>query len=131
MHNNAIELPRDQYAHPQAPTEWWWHIGTLQAGDRIFGFEATLSGHSQAQGATPPIMFSEIMITDVANQAHYQKTTGTLYDSNYAESDPSKPWYAKYAGENGDGAISMHSPADDVYSISLQASIKDPQHPRR
>jgi predicted secreted hydrolase len=71
-------------------------------------------------------MFSQIMITDVANQIHYQKTAGALYDSNYAESDPSKAWYAKYAGENGgDGAISMHSPADDVYSIALKASIKD------
>ncbi len=30
---SAISLPKDQYAHTGAPTEWWWHVGTLKSKD--------------------------------------------------------------------------------------------------
>ena len=35
----VLTLPKDMYLHLGAPTEWWWHIGTLRAGNRTFGFE--------------------------------------------------------------------------------------------
>ena len=42
---SEIELPRDQYAHSGAPTEWWWHVGTLESADgRKFGFEINATG---------------------------------------------------------------------------------------
>ena len=65
---NAIELPRDQYLHPTAPNEWWWHIGTLGAGDRVFGFEINAAMRSMF-GQT--ISFTEIMLTDVQGQIRY------------------------------------------------------------
>jgi hypothetical protein len=57
---SAIFLPADQYLHRGAPTEWWWHVGTLQSGDRIFGFEINAAAFSDRGYA-----FSQIMLTDV------------------------------------------------------------------
>ena len=36
-----LSLPKDMYLHQGAPTEWWWHTGTLRAGNRTFGFEVS------------------------------------------------------------------------------------------
>ena len=120
-----IQLPQDHYAHPDQPTEWWWNIGTLTAGDRVFGFEITVNARAAQDGA-PAINFTEIMLTDVASGAHYQRTAGTLFSPDWAESDPAKPWYAKMPApdENG-GAVSMTAPADNPLSMSVQASCKD------
>ena len=92
----AIDLPADQYLHRGAPTEWWWHIGTLKAGDRTFGFEinaASFEGNLH-------IGFTQIMLTDVANNAHYQRTTPfappLLFNGDlWAEHDPTRDWYAQ------------------------------------
>src|SRR5437588_4485088 len=35
----VLSLPKDMYLHVGAPTEWWWSIGTLRSGSRLFGFE--------------------------------------------------------------------------------------------
>ena len=83
----AIQLPQDHYAHPKAPTEWWWHIGTLTTlnKDRTFGFEVNATS---APGLN--ISFTQIMITDVQNQGHYQNTKIFPSDPKWAESDTSK-----------------------------------------
>jgi predicted secreted hydrolase len=120
-----IELPQDHYAHPDQPTEWWWIIGTLTSGDRVFGFEITVNGHSVAQGGEPAINFTEIMLTDVASGAHYQKTAGGLFSPDWAESDPAKPWYARMPAPDGNGSVSMTAPADDPLSMSVQAGFQD------
>src|ERR1700723_1455368 len=67
---SAIFMPADQYLHRGAPTEWWWHVGTLQSDDRIFGFEINTAAYSDRGFA-----FSQVMLTDVANAKHYQRTT--------------------------------------------------------
>ena len=72
---SAIFLPADQYLHRGAPTEWWWHVGTLKSGDRIFGFEINTAAFSDRGYA-----FSQVMLTDVANAKHYQ-TSDALYAS--------------------------------------------------
>jgi len=91
----VLRLPKDMYLHPGAPTEWWWYVGTLHAGNRTFGFEinaASFIGQGNA--------FSQISLTDVKNQQHYQRTThympGTAFNgSTWAQSNPTKPWTAR------------------------------------
>jgi|SRR5579871_4148088 len=89
----AIFLPADQYLHRGAPTEWWWHIGTLKAGERVFGFEINAAGFSDRGYA-----FSQIMLSDVANARHYQRSTtywppvGVDFD-NWAQHDPTRDWH--------------------------------------
>ena len=86
-------MPADQYLHRGAPTEWWWHVGTLKSGDRIFGFEINAAAFSDRGFA-----FSQVMLTDVANAKHYQRTTlytppvGVDFD-NWAQHDVTKDWH--------------------------------------
>src|SRR5438105_7945793 len=88
----VIRMPADQYMHRGAPTEWWWHIGTLRAGDRVFGFEINAASFTQ-------VGFTQIMLTDVKNARHLQRTTFYVpplaFDPNsWAEFDVVKDWSA-------------------------------------
>ncbi|MGK4568070.1 hypothetical protein [Flavobacterium sp. 3HN19-14] len=63
----ALQFPNDYYGHKDCPTEWFWHIGTLEAADgRKFGFEINAANFSI-------FGFTQIEITDVKNQVNYQK----------------------------------------------------------
>ena len=67
--NVVLSVPKDMYRHDGAPTEWWWHIGTLRAGDRVFGFEinaASFTGSSFAM--------TQLSVSDVQEQRHFQRT---------------------------------------------------------
>ncbi|NUR69493.1 MAG: hypothetical protein HOU81_01595 [Hamadaea sp.] len=57
------QLPADQAAHPDAPQEWWYVVGHLNAHGHEFGYEVQI-----VAGATPRTL---IAITD--------KTTGQYY----------------------------------------------------
>ncbi|MBI1683865.1 lipocalin-like domain-containing protein [Caulobacter hibisci] len=92
---SVIHLPADHYLHRDAPTEWWWHIGTLKAGERVFGFEINAASFP---GRAPAFGFSQIMLTDVQNQKHYQATTTynppAGYDpTTWAEHDVNRDWH--------------------------------------
>lgn len=113
-----INLPADQYAHPEANTEWWWHIGTLTAGDRAFGFEIALNG-----AAKSGFKFTQMMLTDVENQKHYQSTSGLSYTSDWAASQPGQPFYAVVNGPDGAGCMTAF--ASNPLDMSLQASFTD------
>jgi predicted secreted hydrolase len=117
----AIQLPQDHYAHGEAPTEWWWHIGTLKTvnQDRSFGFEVN------ATSVTGLASFSQIMITDVRNQKHYQNSTVFAFDPKWAERDSSKPWYVKLGSPGHDGAVSMTAPGTDITFMNISASFVD------
>ncbi len=98
--NVVLHLPADMYMHPGAPTEWWWHTGTLKAGSRTFGFEINAASFAKDNFA-----FGQVMLTDVDKNMHYQRTTPylppLLYDpARYAEADPSKSWYARLGDES-------------------------------
>lgn len=93
----VLSLPKDMYRHKDAPTEWWWHIGTLRAGDRVFGFEINAA-------AFPGQMFAmtQVALSDVEAGRHYERTQvyipkpiGTFDISTWAEGDPSRDWYAR------------------------------------
>jgi predicted secreted hydrolase len=125
-----IVLPRDQYAHPDAPTEWWWHIGTVHSGDRDFGFEinATRNG-KEALGA---YAFSQIMVSDVASEKHYHRTTVQEFDPGWAESDPAKSWYVRLPGDaKTSGAILMNGPAGDPNLMTAYATFDDAETGKR
>lgn len=125
-----IVLPRDQYAHPDAPTEWWWHIGTLRSGDRVFGFEinATRNGNE----APEAYAFSQIMVSDAASKQHYHRTTLQGFDPQWAESDPSKAWYVRLPGdEKTSGAILLNGPSGDPYLMTAYATFDDVESGQR
>lgn len=95
--NVVLSLPEDMYRHDGAPTEWWWHIGTLRAGDREFGFEINAASFTGQDFA-----MTQIMLSDIQTQTHYQHTQvygpapiGTFDVATWAEGDPSKDWYAR------------------------------------
>lgn len=96
----VLSLPKDMYAHPGAPTEWWWHIGTLRAGERVFGFEINAASFA-GQG----FAFTQVMLSDVARDTHYQRTTPfvplTFDPTRWAASDPSQDWYARLGSADG------------------------------
>jgi predicted secreted hydrolase len=96
----VLRLPQDMYLHPGAPTEWWWHIGTLTAGERVFGFEINAASF-EGQG----FAFTQIMLTDVATGRHYKRTTPyvpSVFDPDrWAQSDASQDWYARLGDTAG------------------------------
>lgn len=100
----GIALPEDQYAHAGAPTEWWWHVGTLESEDgRKFGFEINAANMKI-------FAYTQIAITDVQNQCNYQKVTIISCDKDWAEYNPNKPWFVKLTPsgtEQKNGAVEM------------------------
>ncbi len=91
----VLSLPKDMYLHVGAPTEWWWDVGTLRSGSRLFGFEINTASFI-GQG----FAFSQLSLTDVKNHRHYERTTPYLpgrafSGSTWAQSNPSKNWYAR------------------------------------
>jgi hypothetical protein len=117
-----IELPKDQYAHAGAAAEWWWHIGTLKCGDRIFGFEVNAAGFQNDAGK---YLLSFLMITDVASGRHYQQIT--LFDgtSDWAETDAEKPWKVRLGDIGASGAIAMDARSASPLDMRIQAGFTD------
>ncbi len=118
----VIQLPRDMYLHVPTsykaggcPTEWWWHVGTLKSDEgRVFGFEVNAA-------AFYPLGFTEVMLTDVQNQKHYQQTKkGVAIPELWAESDPSKDWFVNLED------VTMTAPqADPTQNMRVKAKLVD------
>ena len=115
----VLHLPKDMYLHPGAPTEWWWHTGTLRSGARVFGFEINAASFAQ-----DGFGFTQVMLTDVEANRHYQSTVPVLppaYDPDtWAESDDTKNWYARLAD------VSMAAPVGDpTQNMAVKAGLTD------
>lgn len=119
----SISLPADQFAHSGAPTEWWWHVGTLISADgRKFGFEINATGMSD-------YAFTQIEITDVHNQCNYQKVNPIMpCPTNWAQYDQAKPWNVQLPGSASsptDGAILMQAIDGNPLNMTVNASFVD------
>src|SRR5579872_81697 len=122
-----IKMPDDQYLHPGAPAEWWWHTGTLlgksSSGEqRTFGFE--INAVSWVSG----ILFSQVMLTDVNHQRHYMQNVTYPIDPlhPWAESNPSKPWFVNLPPQLLPKAIvtmSGNQTAEQL-QMNVQATLK-------
>jgi predicted secreted hydrolase len=123
----AIFLPADQYLHRGAPSEWWWHVGTLQAaGDRVFGFEI-----NAAAFASQGYAFSQIMLSDIANAKHYQRTTpylppfGVDFD-NWAQHDVTKDWHVGLGNTAQSSYVTMDAAwGDPTQNMAVKARLVD------
>lgn len=124
---NNIELPRDQYRHPEAPNEWWWHIGSLKSGDRLFGFEINATGGVDPSNKDNLLGFSQIMVSDVNSGRHYQlSTVFSNLDKNWAQTDPALPWHVSLGSEPASsGSIRMSNPAEDWWTMTVTARATD------
>lgn len=119
----AISLPADQYAHSGAPTEWWWHVGTLTSADgRKFGFEINATGMLE-------YAFTQIEIIDLQKQINYQKINPVIpCPSNWAEYDQAKPWYVQLPGSAlnpHNGTVLMQSIEGNPLNMKVNASFVD------
>ena len=120
----AIHLPKDQYAHAGAPTEWWWHVGTLKevGTGRLFGFE--INATKMWTGA-----LTQVSITDVSNSKYYQKfVVIDKCPTDWAQTDSTKDWYVKLKGSDfttGGGDIQMTSPQTDPTNMHVVSSFTD------
>ncbi len=99
----VLSLPKDMYMHPGAPTEWFWHIGTLRAGNRVFGFE--INAASFAGYGTQSFAFSQIMLSDIEHKRHYQRTTPyvpplVFNPETWAQSNVNANWHAGLGDAN-------------------------------
>lgn len=119
-----INLPADQFAHTDAPTEWWWHIGTLTADDgRTFGFEINATGILSPSAS---YAFTQIQITDVKNKCNYQKVkTFIPRPTDWAEYDPSKPWSVSLGKSDTNNSVVMTAIDGNPLNMSVQASFID------
>jgi predicted secreted hydrolase len=89
---SVIRLPVDQYLHLGTPTEWWWHTGTLKAGNRVFGFEINAASFRKDN-----LGFTQVSLADVANNRYYQSTVPYFPPLSYnpdlwAEANTTKDW---------------------------------------
>ena len=91
---SVIRFPIDQFQHLGAPTEWYWHTGTLRAGDRVFGFEINAASFQKDK-----LGFTQVSLSDVANNKHYQATVpylGFQYDpDHWAQANTTRDWHAQ------------------------------------
>jgi len=134
---------KDQYLHPNSPTDWWWHTGTLTTKEgRTFGFEINTASFRYEGPLTQGFAFTQVLLTDVMTNTVYQSSTrylankvalnipvldgsGTYDPTTWAESDSTKPWSVSLGGglagianklskiDVGDGG-SFYSPATKV-----------------
>src|SRR5215469_15779313 len=125
-----IKFPDDQYLHPFAPTEWWWHTGTLRAstpsGELTFGFEINAASFGES-------LFTQVMLTDVAGKAHYAQNASHKYSPLWAQSDVKQDWYVSQGYPNlatppdpAAGYVFMTAPkADPTKNMSVKARLID------
>ncbi|HEY1750285.1 MAG TPA: lipocalin-like domain-containing protein [Caulobacteraceae bacterium] len=124
MTDVVIKLPADGYQHVGAPREWWWHIGTLKAGERSFGFEINAAGFSATEGSLPASCFSQVMLSDPKNHKHYKKTATYAYDPTWAQSDTTQPWYVRMGDHASSDWVAMEA-VGDISAMHVQASFAD------
>lgn len=108
---SVIRFPIDQYLHLGTPTEWWWHTGTLRAGSRVFGFEINAASFRK-----DGVGFTQVSLTDVAGNRHYQATVPYLpplqYDPDrWAQPDTTKDW-----------SVQLGNPANALSGIQVTSA---------
>jgi predicted secreted hydrolase len=120
---STFQFPADHYAHAGAPTEWWWHTGTLFSGERKFGFEIN-AALMMCDGA--PIRYSQIMLTDVDENCHYQNTH--IHTSYKWPDDPSKDWCVRLGDSSSKVWVSMAASLPvPTQNMAIKANFSDDQ----
>ncbi|MDH3492723.1 MAG: hypothetical protein OEM82_04170 [Acidobacteriota bacterium] len=97
---DALELPRDLYAHRGAQTEWWYYTGHAETDDgKRFGFELVFFKRRtdlDKFGMVPlrllgnPIFFAHFAITDYENKSFryaHRKSANGIFDDPAAASE--------------------------------------------
>jgi predicted secreted hydrolase len=123
-----IHLPADQYRHQEdnvpAQAEWWWHIGTLRHGDRVFGFEINAAGFAP-KDSDKRFLLAYIMLTDVQSKRHYHTMNGFSWSDDWAQTDTAKPWSVNVGKAGEPGAISMSAEKNTPLTMNVQARFQD------
>ena len=68
----ALRFPADFGSHPETRTEWWYVTGTLQAGEKLWGFQVTFFRAATGLDPTQPsrfnaaqLLFAHAAVTDL------------------------------------------------------------------
>ena len=120
-----VSLPADDAPHPDAPTEWWYYNGRLEAsGGRQFGFHFVVFVVRLA--GFPPVRIAHFAITDGEKRVYAADQRAELGPGNASPVDgfdfEVRGW--RVAGSGGDDRLSAQV---GEYTIDLDfASAKRP-----
>lgn len=108
------EFPRDDFAHPEFQTEWWYTTGNLQSADgHKFGFELTFFRQAvdrEKAGSiwdAKDLYFAHFALSDLSErQFYHQERTnragpGIAGASEQAQRIWNGNWFLELSGENG------------------------------
>lgn len=130
------EFPRDQYAHPDFKTEWWYFTGNLEAEDgRRFGFQLTFfrqgvrrGGAVQTRFAVDDIKLAHFAVTDITGGKfrHAQKVSrGTFGEAGFSNGNRIA-WIEDWELEStGEGKFRIAA-RDSDFALSLDLSALKP-----
>jgi predicted secreted hydrolase len=139
----TYEFPRDEYAHPDFKTEWWYFTGNLReiSSGRRFGYQLTFF----RQGIRPPgsrpaadskfvtdhFWFAHCAISDLqpakfhATEAASRGAFGEA-GSGTPDRDPRLAWVENWSvSQPGPGHYDLNASADQ-FAISLRLSSQKP-----
>jgi predicted secreted hydrolase len=135
--DRPVAFPRDDYAHPDFQTEWWYYTGHLDAAaGKTYGFELVFfqrRTESDKRFGLPlrwfsnPIYFSHFAVTDLQTGKHasFEAFGPTKGDRAGARSDQYLIWVGDWKAERLGRAHHLTA-AKDGFAIDL---LLDPEKP--
>jgi predicted secreted hydrolase len=131
---HRMSFPADHGAHPGLRTEWWYITGTLQAGERRFGFQVTFfrsrvgaTQGMQSRFAARQLLFAHAAVTDVqgGQLLHDQRIARAGFGiAEAAEGDADlrlRDWSLRRAGERWQASV----PAGE-FALALRCNATQP-----
>lgn len=119
---SLVHLPQDQAGHPQSANEWWYVVGHLRSGGRLFGYEMTIFRfshiHPPGSGSGSPAVTlyrTDLAITDEAGSTFHQKISYYFPQSARISS-------TSLSARVGTARLSGESPRDMRLSFSMPRS---------
>ncbi len=130
-----FEFPRDNFAHPDFQTEWWYYTGNVTAEDgHRFGFELTFfreGVHPTDESSSPwnirDIYLAHLALSDLDGGVFYHTERLNRAGPGIAGIDESKQliwngnWTTKWSGEN-----QQLDAIDERFQIRLQLHPEKP-----
>jgi predicted secreted hydrolase len=110
---DGLRFPRDFGAHPATRIEWWYVTGSLQAADRLWGFQITFFRAATGIAATgshfaaSQILFAHAALSDLrrAQLSHDQRIARSGFGIAEASSDDTalvlRDWRLRREGGSG------------------------------
>ena len=135
-----VDFPRDEAAHFDFSTEWWYYTGFLNGeDDRRYGFElvffkayvppqARMGGVLPLNWSNNPIYFAQFAVSDQAGREHvfFERVNFPKFWDAGARAGRFEVWNGDWRASGGDGQHSLHA-SGGRYQLRLNlASFQPP-----